>query len=46
MRPLTATPGGGRLARNVVAFARLLRDSGLPIGLDQSMLIGLLISVA
>jgi len=37
MRPLTATPGGGRLARNVVAFARLLRDAGLPIGLDQSI---------
>ena len=36
MRPLEA-PRSGRLARNVVAFARLLRDAGLPIGLDQSI---------
>ena len=30
-------PGEGRLARNVVAFARLLRDAGLPVGLDQTI---------
>ncbi|MFN9772377.1 MAG: hypothetical protein ACK54X_07085, partial [Burkholderiales bacterium] len=36
MRPLEA-PRSGRLARNVVAFSRLLRDAGLPIGLDQSI---------
>jgi uncharacterized protein with von Willebrand factor type A (vWA) domain len=27
----------GRLARNVVAFARLLRDAGLPVGIDRSI---------
>lgn len=27
----------GRLAHNVVAFARLLRDAGLPVGLDQTI---------
>jgi uncharacterized protein with von Willebrand factor type A (vWA) domain len=36
VRPLHA-PGPGRLARNVVAFARVLRDAGLPVGLDQSI---------
>lgn len=36
MRPLHS-PGPGRLARNVVAFARVLRDAGLPVGLDQSI---------
>ncbi len=36
MRPLDP-PGSGRLARNVVAFARVLRDAGLPVGLDQSI---------
>jgi uncharacterized protein with von Willebrand factor type A (vWA) domain len=36
MRTLDA-PRPGRLARNVVAFARLLRDAGLPVGLDQSI---------
>lgn len=35
--PPTAAPGPGRLARNVVAFARLLRDAGLPVGLDQTI---------
>ncbi len=37
MRPLVDAPRPGRLARNVVAFSRLLRDAGLPIGLDQSI---------
>jgi uncharacterized protein with von Willebrand factor type A (vWA) domain len=35
--PSTGAPGPGRLARNVVAFARLLRDAGLPVGLDQTI---------
>jgi uncharacterized protein with von Willebrand factor type A (vWA) domain len=37
MRPLVDAPRPGRLARNVVAFSRLLRDAGLPIGLEQSI---------
>jgi uncharacterized protein with von Willebrand factor type A (vWA) domain len=31
-----APDGGGQIARNVVVFARLLRASGLPVGLDRS----------
>lgn len=31
------SPAAGRLASNVVAFARLLRDSGLPVGVDRSV---------
>lgn len=30
-------PSSGCLARNIVAFARVLRDAGLPIGVDQSI---------
>ena len=40
MRPLHAPPlagGPGRLAHNVVVFARLLRASGLPVGLDRTI---------
>jgi uncharacterized protein with von Willebrand factor type A (vWA) domain len=37
MRPLVDAPRPGRLDRNVVAFSRLLRDAGLPIGLEQSI---------
>ena len=36
VRPQHA-PGTGRLARNVVAFSRLLRDAGLPVGIDRSI---------
>ena len=32
-----ATPDSGRLAHNVVVFARLLRASGVPVGLDRSI---------
>jgi len=32
---LAATPGGGRLAENVMHFARVLRAAGLPIGPDR-----------
>lgn len=31
-------PGGGRLAENVVHFARVLRRAGLPVGTDRALL--------
>ncbi len=35
--PTPDAAGTDRLAYNVVAFARLLRDAGLPVGLDQAI---------
>jgi uncharacterized protein with von Willebrand factor type A (vWA) domain len=35
--PMSASPGTGTLARNVVVFARVLRATGLPIGLDRTI---------
>lgn len=34
-RIVTNAPGGGLLARNAIAFARLLRRAGLPVGPDR-----------
>ena len=34
---MTAAPAAGRLAANVVQFARLLRCAGLPVGTDKAL---------
>ena len=38
--PAAATPGGGALAANITAFARLLRRAGLPVGPAETLLAG------
>ena len=35
---IASSPDGGRIAENLVRFSRLLRDAGLPIGPDRTIL--------